>query len=133
MARISGRKGVLYVGIASDTVAASEVAYLKKWSLSFSTDNYDVTAFGDDNKVSVVGLPDASGSYDGFYDTATAQLYTAASDGLARKCYIYPDRSTSSTYFFGTAFFDMNIDTPVDGAVSISGDFQAASVFTKVG
>lgn len=78
-------------------------------------------------------VPNAQGTYDGYYDTATAQLYTAASDGLARKTYLYPDTSIPTTYWYGTATFDMSLDVPVDGAVGISGSFKAATSFAKAG
>ena len=87
MARIHGRRGRLYVGLADDSATAEPVAYLSQWSLDSSTDKADVTAFGDTNKVSVSGLPNASGSFSGFYDTASDQLYTASRDG-------WPARST---------------------------------------
>ena len=131
MARVHGRRGQLYVGLASDTASASPVTFLNRWSIEFTTDKTDVTAFGDTNKVYVSGLPDASGSFAGFYDTATVQLYTASQDGLARKFYLYPD-TTDSDYWFGTALFDFSAEGAVDGAVSISGNFSAASAVTQV-
>ena len=133
MSAISGRKGRLYVGLASDSAAAEPVALLKKWSLDLSFGTFDVTAFGDSNKVTVADLPEGKGTYEGFYDTASAQLYTAATDGSARRFYLYPTTDTTTTYFFGTAVFDFSIDTPVDGPVTISGDFEASSVVAKVG
>ena len=45
---------------------------------------------GDQNLIRVAGLPDASGDFSGFYDTVTAQTYTAATDGLPRNFYLYP-------------------------------------------
>lgn len=133
MARIHGRRGRLYAGISSDTAAAEPVTFLDKWSLDFSVDRVDVSCFGDSNKVYVAGIADASGSFSGFYDNATAQLFTAATDGLARKTYIYPDTSSSTTYFFGTALFDFNMSTGTAEASSVSGSWSAASAFTKVG
>ena len=130
---LHGRSGRLYVGIASDTAVATPVANLKMWGLSFKTDRADVTCFGDTNKVKVAGLPDASGSFSGFYDSASAQLYTAANDGLARKFYLYPTTATTTTYWFGTAFFDMDLDGAVDGPINISGSFDAATSWSKVG
>lgn len=134
MSRIHGRRGRLYVGIASDTAAAEPVAFMSKWSANFATDNVEVTANGDGNKVYVAGLPDASGSFSGFYDDATAQTYTAATDGLARRFYLYPTTpSNVGPYWFGTGLFDFNVEGGVDQAVTVSGDFQAASNITKVG
>jgi hypothetical protein len=102
MARIAGRNGVIYANLTSSG-SAEPIAYLNTYTLNFAVDTIDVTAFGDTNKVKVAGLPDASGSYAGFYDTATVQLYTAASDGMARKMYLYPDRTNASQYWSGTA------------------------------
>lgn len=134
MARIAGRGLRLYVGVASDTASAEPIAYISKWSFNQSTDNHEVTAGGDANKVYVAGLPDASGSFNGFYDDASAQTYTAASDGLARRFYLYPKTpSTAGPYWFGTALFDFNVEADVAGAVTLSGDFQAAGLIAKVG
>lgn len=132
MGKIHGRNGALYAGITS-VGTAEPIAYLKDWAVSFQTDKIDVTSFQDVTKTYVAGLPDFSGTYAGFYDTATAQLYTAATDSVARKFYLYPTTSSTGTYWFGTAFFDFSIDTAVDGAVSINGSFNAATAATKVG
>ena len=134
MARLHGRRGRLYVGIASDTAAAEAIPYVAQWAIEFSVDNAEVTANGDSNKVYVAGLPDVSGSFSGFLDDATAQTYTAASDGLARRFYLYPATpATAGPYWFGTALFDFKAEAAVDDAVKVSGDFQAASAVSKVG
>lgn len=134
MARIAGRSLRLYVGLASDTAAAEPIAYISKWTFNQATDTFEVTAGGDTNKVYVAGLPDASGSFNGFYDDASAQTYTAAADGLARRFYLYPKTpSAAGPYWFGTAVFDFNVEADVAGAVAISGDFQASSTVAKVG
>jgi hypothetical protein len=132
MGRIAGRNGRLYAGIASNGTA-EPIAYLNKWSVKFATDKIDVTSFGDTTKTYVSGLADAQGDFAGFYDTSTAQLYTAATDGVARKFYLYPDTGTTSQYWFGTAIFDFNIDGSVDGPVAVSGSWAAASAVTKIG
>lgn len=132
MARIAGRNGRLYMALASGGTA-EPVAFLNSWAISFAVGKIDVTSFGDTGMVYVSGLPDASGTYAGFFDNATAQMYTAASDGVARKMYLYPDLTTASQYFSGTALFDMSIDGTVDGAVTISGSWAAASPIVKTG
>ena len=134
MARIAGTTGRLYVGIASSAAAAEPVAYISKMSLDFATDDLEVTAMGDVNKVYVSGMPDCTGSFSGFYDDATAQTYTAARDGSARNFYWYPKTpSNTGPYWFGTGLFDFSIETDIGGAVSVSGNFKAASPVTKVG
>lgn len=134
MARVHGRRGRLYVGLASDTATAEPVAFLSQFSFNSSTDTVDVTANGDTNKVKLAGLPDATGSFSGFYDDATQQTYTASTDGLARRFYLYPTTpSTAGPYWFGTALFDFRVESDVNDAVKVSGDWQAASGVAKVG
>lgn len=132
MGRYHGRNGRVYLGIASDTVAAEPVPYLATWSINFATDKVEVTAMGDANKVYVAGLPDASGEFSGFHDDSTAQTYTAATDGLARKFYLYPNTLNTAKYFFGTVLPDFNVNGGVQGAVEISSSWNAASTVFKV-
>jgi hypothetical protein len=132
MARLAGRSGRLYMNLTSGGTA-EPVTFLNNWSLNFATQKIDVTAFGDTSMIYVSGLPDAQGTYAGFYDDATVQMYTAATDGVARKFYLYPSTSNNGQYWFGTGIFDTNIDASVDGPVAISGSFAAASVTAKVG
>lgn len=131
MARVAGRFGRMYVQLGS-TGEATPAVFIKQWSLDSTSDRYDVTAQGDGTKVYVAGLSDAQGKYTGFLDVATAQMYQAASDGLARKVYLYPDQNgTAGTYWYGTAFLDFSVDVPTDGPAAISGTFSAATSFQK--
>ena len=131
MARIHGRKGRLYAAIASGG-SAEPIAFLNSWSINFETDRVDVTSFGDDNKVYTAGLPDASGSFSGFYDDATEQLYTAAQDGVARKFYLYPNTvGAGAKYWYGTALFDFSVEGGVGDAVTVSGSWSAAGAVAK--
>lgn len=134
MARTHGRRGQLYVGLASSTAVPSPVPFLGKWTIDFKVADVDVTAFGDTNLTFVAGLPEVGGSYNGFYDTATAQLYTAASDGLARNFYLYPDAQLfPASYWYGTAIFDFSATGGVSEAVAINGNWKAASNVTRIG
>lgn len=132
MGAIHGRHGRLYTSITSGGTA-EPIAYLNAWSINFTVDYPEVTSFGDTVKVYVAGLPDASGTFGGFYDTATAQLYTAATDGVARKFYLYPTNQSTGTYWFGTALFDFSVSGAVGDTVTISGNWKAASAVAKVG
>ena len=132
MARISGRNARLYVNVTSGGTA-EPIPYIKSFSIKGSTDRYDVTAQGDSGRVYVPGLPDAQGDWSGFYDSATAQLYTASQDGVARKVYAYPDINSAGTYWFTTAYFDFSAEFAVDAGAPINGTWAAASSLTKVG
>jgi hypothetical protein len=132
MARLHGRNARVYMNIASGGTA-EPVAFVSSWSLSFSTDKANVTAFGDANMVYVAGLPDASGEFSGFYDDATAQVFTAAGDGVARKFYLYPSSLTPGQYFWGTILPDFSASASVDGATEMQSSWNAASTIAKVG
>jgi hypothetical protein len=84
---------------------------------------------GDQNLIWVAGLPDASGDFSGFFDTATAQTYVAATDGLPRNFYLYPSAlpTLQTQYFFGTILPDYSITGGVTAAVSLKSTWNAAS------
>lgn len=132
MARISGRRGRVYIGIASSGTA-EPLPFVAKWSLSAQTDKIDVTSMDDTTKVYVAGLPDASGTFEGFFDSSTPQTYTAATDGVARKFYLYPDLTSSGTYWFGTVLPDFQVSSEVGGAVTMTASWSAATPISKVG
>ncbi|ANN16254.1 hypothetical protein SD37_11760 [Amycolatopsis orientalis] len=133
MARIAGRRGRIYMGIASDTAAAEPLPFFASWSINFETEKIDVTAMGDPNKTYLAGLPDASGEFSGFYDDATNQTYTAAVDGLPRKFYLYPNTTNAGQYWFGTILPDFQVNAEVSGAVEVSASWAANSTIAKVG
>lgn len=133
MGRIHGRNGRVYLGLASSTAVAEPLPFMADWSINQVTDKAEVTAMGDSNKVYVSGLPDASGEFSGFYDDATAQTYTAATDGQARRFYLYPNLSTATQYWFGTILPDFSVNGGVSGAVQVKSSWNAASTIAKVG
>lgn len=133
MAREHGARGRVYLGITS-TGTAEAVAFQSAWTFNAVTDKQDVTALGDGNKVYVAGLPDASGTFTGFFDDATQQAYTAASDGVARKFYLYPNISQApGTYWFGTVLPDFSAAGGVSSAVTTTSNWNAASSIIRVG
>lgn len=131
MSRIHGRNGIAYVAVLNG-VAASPMAFLTDWTINFTVAKVDVTAMGDQNLIWVAGLPDANGDFSGFYDTATAQTYVAATDGLARNFYLYPSTlgaqgSAPGQYFFGTILPDYSVTGGVAAAVALKSTWNAAS------
>ena len=132
MGRLHGKDGRFYMGIA-DGAAASHVKGISEWSIEFPTDKADVTAQGDANKQYVAGLPDITGKISGYYDDATAQLFTAALDGKKRKAYFYPDRNTTTKYFFGEIVTDVKLTSGVSAGTPIEGSWAASSDITNQG
>lgn len=117
---------MVYIGVNSGD-AASPAAFLSDWSINFTVAKIDVTAMGDQNLIWVSGLPDASGDFSGFYDTATAQTYIAAQDGLPRNFYLYPSTAQPTQYFFGQILPDYSLSGSVTAAVTLKSSWNAAS------
>jgi hypothetical protein len=133
MSRIHGRNGMVYIGLANN-VAAQPAAYLSDWTVNMTTQKVDVTALGDTNVTYVAGLPNADGDFTGFYDTATAQTYAAAQDGLSRNFYLYPSLINSvapEQYFFGTILADFTVAGGVSSAVTMKSSWSAASQIVR--
>jgi predicted secreted protein len=133
MARISGRKGLLK--IALDTAATTTfvtISHMRDWSINFSSEQIDVTAMQDANKVYVGGLADATGSVSGFLDVAsTNDTLAAALDGKARPFQLYPDSDTTASYYSGSAIWDFSVQSSVSGAVEFSANFSATTAVTR--
>ena len=131
---ISGRKGRVYIdNSAAGTGQATPIANLNTCGLDSTTDKTEVTSFSDTSKTYVVGLPDGSISFGGFWDTAAgSQFNITTSVAAGRKFYLYPS-TENAQYFFGLAHFDLSITQTVSGAVEISGTGSAASSINSVG
>jgi hypothetical protein len=133
MTRFSGRQGIVYLGQAGwspqtgQPPAASPIAFITDWAINRTTSPIDVTAMGDGNKVYVSGLPDSSGSFNGWYDSASPQTYAASTDGLPRSFYLYEDAVGAATsYWFGVILPDMAIAGAVAAGVSLKSNWSAA-------
>lgn len=133
MARLAGRNGRIYLGIASSSATAEPLPFVASWSVNFPSEKIDVTAMGDSRKTYVAGMADQAGEFAGFMDDATAQTYTAATDGAARKFYCYPNTSDTGKYFWGTVVVDASFNAAVAGAVEMSASWSAATDITRVG
>jgi hypothetical protein len=122
---------MVYLGVTTGA-AAQPAAYLSDWTVNMTTQKVDVTALGDSNITYVAGLPNADGDFTGFFDTATAQTYVAAQDGLSRNFYLYPSLVgvqgiNPGQYFFGTILADYTVAGGVSSAVTMKSSWSAAS------
>jgi hypothetical protein len=133
--RIHGRNGFVYLALTSGGTA-QPLAYVSDWTVNFTVAKVNVTALGDTNLVWVAGLPDASGDFTGFYDTATAQTYIAAVDGQPRNFYLYPSLlglqgANPGQYFFGQILPDFSTSGGVAAAVTFKSSWNAASAVQR--
>ena len=110
--------GVTYVAVAD----------LNSWTLDMDRDTVDVTAFGDTNKQFVLGLPNFSGTYSGFWNSTTSPtLFNAILGTVAVGLKLTPDTATATAFFSGKAYLSGGINVSSNGAVTVAGNFVAAS------
>ena len=128
--RIEGSRGIVYLG-ATPGAAASPAAFVSAWTVAVTCDRFDVSGLADRQRVYIAGMPDFSGGFDGWYDDATSQSYIAATDGVARNFYLYPNVAEPTQYFFGTVLPDFSADGGVSSAVSVKCTWNAASLIQR--
>jgi len=133
-APITGRNGRLYVDTsAAANGSAQPISNLSSFSVNQTSDRTEVTSFGDSTKAYVAGLRDAQGDFSGFWD-ADGTLTRYVADGVARKFYLYPQSGSAhqSTYWFGSATFDLTTTLTVGGAAESAGSWAAATSVSYV-
>lgn len=131
MARIHGNRGQVLMDPAGGVTYVA-VANVDSWDLDMDRDIVDVTAFGDTNKQSVLGLPNYGGSLTWFYSGPTAGVLIDAMLGsVAVGLKLVPDLLDIATNFFtGLAYLSGNIKVSAKGAVTGSSKFVAAGNWT---
>lgn len=129
MAARAGRNGRIMLDTSSaGTGSAVAISKKNKWSVDGSTDQIDVTSFGDTTKSSVTGLPNNSGDFGGYWDDADTNIFNAWGSSVGRKLYLYPDFSNDAgTYYFTTAFISAKMEGDVSGAVQFTATWTGAS------
>lgn len=130
MAKYHGQGGRVYLATTGSGTAVQAVG-LSSWSLDQPTDRVEVTAFEDANKTYVQGKKDISGEFSGFWDQTDDSLFDGAESTDGVKLYLYPSKDAPTFYFYGPAWLDSSIECGVDGAVTISGSFQAAGAWGR--
>jgi len=126
----TGRYGkVLYdpAGVAPPT---AQIVALNGWKLSQKMGKTKVTCFGDTNEVYVPGLPDVSGSVKGFWDSTERALFDAATAETPGMLQLVPNTTEPTFFWSGLAYLSADIDTTVDGAPAVAGDFMAGGPWT---
>jgi hypothetical protein len=126
MAILSGRFGqIFYDPTGAGGATLVEVISLNHWTLDQAVDYEDVTCFGDVNRVYVPGLPDASGSVEGFFNSAELTIWDAVMAPTPGLLKLVPNRNEALFFWTGLAYMNASID--VDLAVpKVAGEWRAA-------
>lgn len=128
--RIHGKSGVAYLSVLAGQ-AASPVAFLSGWEIDYAQTPVDTTVLDDIQHLYTATQIMETGSFTGFYDTATAQTYRDAVDGQPRNLYLYPDRANFGQFFSGQVIADYSVSGSVTDAVKVTVTWAAAGPVTK--
>jgi hypothetical protein len=129
MARHAGRFGRVMMS-TSLADSALVVVSLSSWDMNAAADRFDVTSFFDPNKTYVIGLRDRQGNFGGFWDDTESQLWAGADSDDGVNLYNYPDfENNPEANAYGTAWVDVSLACPVNGAVSVTAQWAAAGAF----
>lgn len=137
MARIHGRHGSVEI---VDSSPAIVLGSLNHWTGNFARDYVEVTAFGDEEKQWVPGLPNREGTLAGFYNLDVASpasgdsvpLFEAAEGDTPVTLKLVPSTLEPTHFWSGLAYLDTSIDVAVNGAVTLSGNWKGAGPWTRV-
>lgn len=120
-----------YSGTAGSVVLVSggttRVGWISEWNLDKSMDVVETTSFGDNNRLIIPSIKDASGSFSGSFaddDTAQAALVAAFEAGTYIGLRLY--EGAAKYWNVGSALITgMGPSMSVDGKGDISYDFEA--------
>jgi len=71
------------------------------------------------------------GTLSGFWDDTDDNLYDASRSTGPVNMYLYPTANATGKKWSGTAWIDFSIECPVDGPITMSGDWAAASAWVQ--
>lgn len=107
--------------------------YLKNKTLDESTDNVDVSTFGDDAKEHIPGLDDGTISLEGPWDETIDELIDSH-DGGGEQAFIYCPAGNTSTYvkYTGNCIFtSYNISGGNDQETKFTATYQVTEGVTE--
>ena len=116
MAKLHGKRGYCILeGIGV-------ISQMHGWSLSTSRDTVDTPTQCQEWHDSIRGQGVWSGAFSCYYDAANSgRFYDVVNSTTEKDMYLYPDKTDMTRYFYGDAWCDFDLDTPVDSFVDIAG------------
>lgn len=123
----SGLNGVVMIDASSagGTNATTQTS-VASWTFDMSRDFADTTCMGDQTKSGVPLLANATGSFEGPWDSADSNRYNILGATVQRELKIYPDIvNNATTYVYGRAFFSGSFSGGVTDAVKGNFTFTA--------
>jgi hypothetical protein len=122
--KYAGANGLVYLS-TTGTGTPALVGAMRAFTIDNSTDEIDTTEFGATNRTSVQGFPTSRGTLEGFWASDDTTLRQAATSVDGTNMAVYPSRNAMSKYFGGPAWVDMSLNSAVDAAVTVTGNWRA--------
>ena len=135
MARISGRNS--YIAASSlNTASLNLSGRSNTWTLNITSEEVDVTSFGAAYRERVAdALKDWGVEVSGFWDGAASNIDAFLSEihAACSTVFVGPNGSTTGFIKYSGCMIlqDYSVETAVEGAVTWSATFQAASVLNR--
>jgi hypothetical protein len=119
------------MGISASGVAVP-VTGITDWTFDGATDKVPAEAIGDTNKIVLIGLPNANGTFNFSWDDTDDTLFDAADSQEAVRVYVYRDVvNTPTQYRYGTAYIDISESAGISAKVGGSGTFSGAGAWAR--
>jgi hypothetical protein len=126
--KLHGRHGEIQIGASSPL---SVIGSLSAWTIAGDRDLVDVTSFGDENKNFLAGLKNASGTFEGFFDTDYIRaLFDAAESATGTEFRITMSTDQPNFYVTGPCWLSVSMSGAVNDAVKVTGTFSANGAWT---
>ena len=122
--KYSGANGLIYMS-STGTGAPVLAGGFRAFTIDNSRNFIDTTEFGATNATSVQGFPASSGTFAGFWATDDTTMRDAANSPDGTNIAMYPSRFAMSRYFGGPAWVNYSLNTAVDAAVTITGNWTS--------
>ena len=119
-----GRDAALYISTGIPGTASSLLT-MTAWTADRSTAMVDITNFDSVNQEQLQGWPALRGTFEGFWNSDETKLFAASTSPNGIYMYLYPTKRAVSKYIACTAWLDASLETRVDQATRVRGNWSA--------
>lgn len=130
MATIAGRGGMLYLQGASGA-AATKLGEARSWKFDIDIKTDEDNKLGDTWEHFQPIIRGYTGEITGNFDTAATDVWNAATDLEDKKFYFYPVATTTTAYYYGTAFFKLSVDLNLSSTTRFNAAFTGQGVLSR--
>lgn len=128
MARVAGKDG--FISLNGQDMSGESNSF----TITIESDTFEVTAFSDAAKTHVEGKYGWSVDFEAFYDNSDNKWADLLVDQLGQGALLgtFAPEGTAADYYSGNVFRETwDIETPVDGAITVSGTLRGSGALTK--